>query len=546
MWPIQTQDKLFHDGNGTTELGTVVTAEWLNDVQQALLMVLAAGGQTPAKGNHNLLRDAIQRIVNNHTPAASATVAGVVKLNDTLSSQSTTEALTANQGRLLNGSKLGNSGNQTIDGILSIASKNWGRLVMPTNDGGRWIFEVNPSGAADPRVNFGFAKPDNGGSIYIRFPTITETEEVAYKSWVSRSLDDKANLKTVDYGANPALGHNKSGFYCSNGAQLDSQVLPSLEIHAAHSGYSNNSYARGIGFNYGPDFGVWTTAWSSSGVYQGRKIILTEDNGVMLTNDQTIAGTKTFAARPGFMNTLQVSTSRADYDAGRRATIGANSLDAWFKNETSGKYLALKNDGELQYGGHKVYTAEYKPSWTNDITNKPTTVAASGLTDAATKTDVSNAATAVKNEILGGAGAAFDTLKELAAALGNDANFANTITRELAQKADKATTLAAYGLGDAIAVLTGTIADGGTIPLPAGFSEAQCKFMVSTSRDNPADIPWDIDESGRHVHYGYECTLNGRVVSCKAWLNKNRTTMGNAHPEITVPGRANYLVIAYK
>ena len=36
------------------------------------------------------------------------------------------------------------------------------------------------------------------------------------------------------------------------------------------------------------------------------------------------------------------------------------------------------------------------------------------------------------------------------------------------------------------------------------------------------------------------------VVSCKVWLNKKRTTMGNAHPEITVPGRANYLVIAYK
>ena len=467
MWPIQTQDKLFHDGNGTTELGTVVTAEWLNDVQQALLMVLAAGGQTPAKGKHNLLRDAIQRIVNNHTPAASATVAGVVKLNDTLSSQSTTEALTANQGRLLNGSKLGNSGNQTIDGILSIASKNWGRLVMPTNDGGRWIFEVNPSGAADPRVNFGFAKPDNGGLIYIGFPTITETEEVAYKSWVSRSLDDKANLKTVDYGANPALGHNKSGFYCSNGAQLDSQVLPSLEIHAAHSGYSNNSYARGIGFNYGPDFGVWTTAWSSSGVYQGRKIILTEDNGVMLTNDQTIAGTKTFAARPGFMNTLQVSTSRADYDAGRRATIGANSLDAWFKNETSGKYLALKNDGELHYGGHKVYTAEYKPSWTNDITNKPTTVAASGLTDAATKTDVSNAATAVKNEILGGAGAAFDTLKELAAGLQNKSDKGHTHrAAEITDFAEAAAALTVHqkiGTFDICKLPDGTQIESGTV-----------------------------------------------------------------------------------
>ena len=480
MWPIQTQDKLFHDGNGTTELGTVVTAEWLNDVQQALLMVLAAGDQTPAKGKHNLLRDAIQRIVNNHTPAASATVAGVVKLNDTLSSQSTTEALTANQGRLLNGSKLGNSGNQTIDGILSIASKNWGRLVMPTNDGGRWIFEVNPSGAADPRVNFGFAKPDNGGLIYIGFPTITETEEVAYKSWVSRSLDDKANLKTVDYGANPALGHNKSGFYCSNGAQLDSQVLPSLEIHAAHSGYSNNSYARGIGFNYGPDFGVWTTAWSSSGVYQGRKIILTEDNGVMLTNDQTIAGTKTFAARPGFMNTLQVSTSRADYDAGRRATIGANSLDAWFKNETSGKYLALKNDGELHYGGHKVYTAEYKPSWTNDITGKPTT-------------------------------------------------------------------LAGYGLGDAIAVLTGTIADGGTIPLPAGFTQGQCKWMVSLNQDNPALVEWSANDDDSCEFRAMQCSVDSNrkvTVRLNTGTSTNRTaswTAGNI-----IHGLANYIVIGVK
>ena len=39
---------------------------------------------------------------------------------------------------------------------------------------------------------------------------------------------------------------------------------------------------------------------------------------------------------------------------------------------------------------------------------------------------------AVKNEILGGASAEFDTLKELAAALGNDANFARTIADALA------------------------------------------------------------------------------------------------------------------
>lgn len=41
---------------------------------------------------------------------------------------------------------------------------------------------------------------------------------------------------------------------------------------------------------------------------------------------------------------------------------------------------------------------------------------------------------AVKNEILGGAGAALDTLNELAAALGNDPSFATTIAAEVANR----------------------------------------------------------------------------------------------------------------
>lgn len=41
---------------------------------------------------------------------------------------------------------------------------------------------------------------------------------------------------------------------------------------------------------------------------------------------------------------------------------------------------------------------------------------------------------AVKDEILGGAGAALDTLNELAAALGNDANFAASIAAELTNR----------------------------------------------------------------------------------------------------------------
>ena len=531
---------------------------------------------------------------------ASTSVAGIVMLVNALNSTATDRALTAAQGKAL-ADALGALGDEAFKQRGALGSRNLDTLKGITNFG-VWFMSANAG--ATTALNYPAARagtllvlpsayegiqlyiPFEWAQIYIRNTTqsgawsdwriigevvnsLTSTSATAALSAaMGKRLSDSIRLSRplvagadtaitlnvasrasiiaalgndyIPYGHNQLVLHNQAVSNITNLPIADKSPLQ-LDIYVM-GGYSM------IVATYMPHSRrFWTRAnWNNESLGLSWVEDLTERNGVMLAGNQDIGGVKTFAVRQNFASGLQAASSKTDFDAGSRITLGANTNDAWIKNETSGKFFALKNSGELHYGGHKVYTAEYKPSWTNDITNKPTTVAASGLTDAATKTEVSNAATAVKNEILGGAGAAFDTLKELAAALGNDANFANTITRELANKADKATTLAAYGLGDAIAVLTGTIADGGTIPLPAGFSEAQCKFMVSTSRDNPEDIPWDIDESGRHVHYGYECTLNGRVVSCKVWLNKKRTTMGNAHPEITVPGRANYLVIAYK
>lgn len=72
---------------------------------------------------------------------------------------------------------------------------------------------------------------------------------------------------------------------------------------------------------------------------------------------------------------------------------------------------------------------------------------AAGIDDAATDGDTTStwsankifdelvaAKQAVKNEILDGAGAALDTLNELATALGNDANFAASIAAELTNR----------------------------------------------------------------------------------------------------------------
>lgn len=53
------------------------------------------------------------------------------------------------------------------------------------------------------------------------------------------------------------------------------------------------------------------------------------------------------------------------------------------------------------------------------------------------------------NALIAGAPGALDTLQEIAAALGGDKDFANTIINQLATKADKAVTLGGYGIGDA-------------------------------------------------------------------------------------------------
>ncbi|AXE35163.1 tail fiber protein [Chromobacterium phragmitis] len=77
-------------------------------------------------------------------------------------------------------------------------------------------------------------------------------------------------------------------------------------------------------------------------------------------------------------------------------------------------------------------------------TGHQSTLADYGITDGASKTDLQKAI----NDLVAGTPGALNTLQELAAALGNDANYAASITKQLSNKADKATTLAGYGITD--------------------------------------------------------------------------------------------------
>ncbi|KDN12551.1 Phage tail fiber protein [Snodgrassella communis] len=67
MYPIDTQDGLFHDGDGISELGTILPASWLNQVQQELIAVLDEAGIIPEKANTKQVVNAIKLIISNST-----------------------------------------------------------------------------------------------------------------------------------------------------------------------------------------------------------------------------------------------------------------------------------------------------------------------------------------------------------------------------------------------------------------------------------------------------------------------------------------------
>ncbi|ELD0485522.1 tail fiber protein [Escherichia coli] len=102
MPPVDTPDKLFHDGDPTQGIeGTIVTSDFMNnhqsatrDLQQELINVLKEAGITPDPQKQNQLVAALTSLIGQKVPDASLTQKGVVQLNSTVNSESETEAAT--------------------------------------------------------------------------------------------------------------------------------------------------------------------------------------------------------------------------------------------------------------------------------------------------------------------------------------------------------------------------------------------------------------------------------------------------------------------
>ena len=183
-------------------------------------------------------------------------------------------------------------------------------------------------------------------------------------------------------------------------------------------------------------------------------------------------------------------------------------------------------------GMHVSYLEESKTyTFSGDVTGTATSTGSEDVTFNVSVTDNSHnhtsanisdatsvnvAGTIVKRDVNGDVGA-----RVFVGSLNGTASYASTATNN-------------------VAVLTGVIGNGGTIPLPSGYSEGQCRWMVSMNNDNPSNTAWDWQEGVSSDHIHSYCSANGtRVVTCY------RTVLNEAGSQ-THNGTANYIIIGVK
>lgn len=104
-----------------------------------------------------------------------------------------------------------------------------------------------------------------------------------------------------------------------------------------------------------------------------------------------------------------------------------------------------------------------------------------------------------------------------------------------------------------ISVTYGNIRDGQTLPIPDGFNEDECTWLLSIDQSNIDKWYIDFRESNSSNMINFECWREGRKVHVGTRLKGqdgvsktyNDSTKNNG-AEVFLPGTANYICIAVK
>lgn len=82
------------------------------------------------------------------------------------------------------------------------------------------------------------------------------------------------------------------------------------------------------------------------------------DEAVKTSGNQDIGGDKTFTGLATLKKGVIVADTVGDFNANQWLQIGANNVNSYFYNKKSGKYLSMRNDGELRYDGKRLLNTD--------------------------------------------------------------------------------------------------------------------------------------------------------------------------------------------
>ena len=79
---------------------------------------------------------------------------------------------------------------------------------------------------------------------------------------------------------------------------------------------------------------------------------------VKTSGNQDIGGDKTFTGLATLKKGAIVADTVGDFNANQWLQIGSNNVNSYFYNKKSGKYLSMRNDGELRYDGKRLLNTD--------------------------------------------------------------------------------------------------------------------------------------------------------------------------------------------
>nr|DAX31258.1 MAG TPA: tail collar fiber protein [Caudoviricetes sp.] len=79
---------------------------------------------------------------------------------------------------------------------------------------------------------------------------------------------------------------------------------------------------------------------------------------VKTSGNQEIGGDKTFTGLTTLKKGAIVADSVGDFNANQYLQLGANNVNTYLYNKRSGKYLSMRNDGELRYDGKRLLNVD--------------------------------------------------------------------------------------------------------------------------------------------------------------------------------------------